>query len=108
MAKRREDEVCTAFHRATEGTGSREELVAAVRARVRKLKNQGQPPEKVIVTIKRLCGLPLIALAADTDASTDGSESRQIAEIVVRAAIDEYYSERTAPVDRGVVLGGQL
>ena len=105
MAKRREDEVRTAFHRATEGTGSRDELVAAVRARVRELKKQGQPPEKVIVTIKRQCGLPLITFAAYTDASTDGSASRQLAELVVRAVIDEYYSGLGAVADREALLG---
>src|SRR5947209_6894916 len=82
----------------------RDDLVAAVRARVRELKKQGQPPEKVIVTIKRQCGLPLITFAADTDASTDGSARRQIAELVVRAVIDEYYSGRT-DADRAALFG---
>jgi hypothetical protein len=108
MAKRREDEVRTAYHRASEGTGSRDDLVAVVRARVRDLKRQGQPPEKVIISIKRLCGLPLKTFAGDTDASTDASPSRQIAELVVRAAIDEYYSGRGGQADRGAALGGQL
>ena len=108
MAKRRDDEVRIAYHRASEGTGSRDELVAVIRGRVRDLKRQGQPPEKVIISIKRLCGLPLKTFAGDTDASTDGSTSRQIAELVVRAAIDEYYAGRSAPFDRDAVIRGQF
>jgi len=55
MAKKLEDDVRTAFERATEGTGSPEDLIAAVRILVRDLKKEGRPPENVIVTIKRLC-----------------------------------------------------
>jgi len=92
MAKKLEDDVRTAFERATEGTGSLEDLIAAVRILVRDLKKEGRPPENVIVTIKRLCGLSQIAVAADTDSNAVNSVSKRISDMVVRAAIDEYYT----------------
>ncbi len=92
MAKKLEDDVRTAFERATEGTGSPEDLIAAVRILVRDLKKEGRPPENVIVTIKRLCGLSQIGVAADTDSNAVNSVSKRISDMVVRAAIDEYYT----------------
>jgi len=92
MAKKLEDDVRTSFYSATEGTGSPEDLVTAVRALVRDLKKEGQPPESVIVTIKRLCGLSQITVAADTDSNAVTSVSKRTADMAVRAAIDEYYT----------------
>ena len=91
MPKRLEDDVRSAFDRATEGTGSRDELLSAVRILVRDLKAEGQPPEKVLVTVKQICGLPMITFAADTDATADRDQTKQTSDMMVRAAIDEYY-----------------
>ena len=93
MPKRLEDNVRTAFARATAGTGSPEDLLDAVRILVRDFKRESRPPEKVIVTLKQLCGLPLIALVADTDASTDDTDTRKLSDMVIKAAIDEYYRQ---------------
>ena len=92
-----EDQVRDAFGRANEGSGSPDELLGAVRMLVRDLKSAGQPPEIVLITIKQLCGLPLAIVAADTDASADASQTKQISDMMVRAAIDEYYMKRRAP-----------
>jgi hypothetical protein len=46
----------------------------------------------VLICVKQLCGLPLAAIAAgDTDASADSSLAKRISDMMVRAAIDEYY-----------------
>ena len=92
MAKRLEDDLRNAFEKATEGSGSREQLVATVRTLVGELERQGWPPEKVIIKVKQMCGLPLVTFAADTDASADISPTKQIADMVLRATIDEYYA----------------
>ena len=81
----------SAFLRATEENVPPDELLATVRRLVRDLKRQGRPPEQVIVAVKQVCGLPLITFAADTDAAADGSHSKQISDMMLRAAIDEYY-----------------
>jgi hypothetical protein len=86
-----EDHVRSAFDRATDGNGSPDELLLAVRVLVRDLKKEGRPPEKIIVALKQLCGLPLITFAADTDAEADSLQSKQICDMMVRAVIDEYY-----------------
>jgi hypothetical protein len=87
-----EDDVRAAFERATESTGSPEDVLAAVRILVRDLKKEGRPPENVVVTVKRLCGLSQVAVAADTDSNSVPSVSKRISDMVVRAAIDEYYT----------------
>ena len=92
MANKLEDEVSTAFERATESAGSPENLIAAVRNLVRDLKKEGRPPENVVVTIKRLCGLSQITVAADTDSNAVTSVNKRLSDMVVRAAIDEYYT----------------
>ncbi len=92
MPKRLEDDVRIAFERVTDGSGPLEKLLTAVRILVRDLKDEGQPPEKVIITIKRLCGLPLTTFAADTDSNADGSESKKISDMVLKTAIEEYYA----------------
>ena len=92
MLTKLEDDVRVAFDRAIEGTISPEELVTAVRVLVRDLKKEGRPPENVIVTIKDLCGLSRLTVASDTDSSIDSSDSRKLSDMVVSAAIDEYYT----------------
>ena len=92
MPERFEDDVRTAFERATAGSGPPEELMRAVRILVRTLESEGRPPEQVIVTIKRLCGLRTQAVAADTDSNADLSLSKRISDMVLRASIDEYYA----------------
>ena len=91
MKSRLEQDVRAAFERAATGVTQPDELVSAVRNLVRDLKRGELPPEKVIVTVKQACGLPLVTIAADTDASTDGTYVRQISDIMLRAVIDEYY-----------------
>ena len=93
MPQRLEDNVRGAYERAIKGTGSRDELLSAVRILVRDLKREGQPPEKVIVAVKQVCGLPMITFAADTDAAADRNQTKQISDMMVRAAIDEYYTK---------------
>ena len=92
MPQRFEDDVRTAFERATSGSGTPEELMKAVRILVRSLESEGRPPEQVIVTVKRLCGLRTQAVAADTDSNADLSLSKRISDMVLRATIDEYYA----------------
>ena len=92
MTKKLEDNVRTAFEGATESIVSPEDLIAAVRILVRNLKKEGRPPENVVVTIKRLCGLSQITVAADTDSNAVTSVSKRLSDMVVRAAIDEYYT----------------
>jgi hypothetical protein len=92
MPKRLEDDVRIAFERVTDGSEPLEKLLTAVRILVRDLKDEGRPPEKVIITIKRLCGLPLTTFAGDTDSNAYGSKSKGIFDMVLKAAIDEYYT----------------
>ena len=92
MLNRLEAEVRSAYKRATEGTASPDELLSTVREFVRDLRRAGLPPEKVIVAIKEVCGMPLITFAADTDAAADINPAKQICDMMLRAAIDEYYS----------------
>jgi hypothetical protein len=92
MPNKFEDDVRSAFDRATEGAASPEELDATVRVLVRDLKKEGRPPESVIVTIKNLCGLSQMPVAADTDSSIDLSERRKISDLVLSTVIDEYYT----------------
>jgi hypothetical protein len=92
MPNNLKDDVRAAFDRVIEGTASPEELLSAVRVLVRDLKGEGRPPENVIVTIKELCGRSRMTAAADTDSSTDYSDSRKISDMVVSTVIDEYYT----------------
>ena len=94
MPRRLVEDVRSAFDRATRGTDSPEALLSAVRVLVRDLKRKGQPPEKVIVALKQACGLPMITFAADTDANADNAQPKQIADMMVRAVIDEYYDKQ--------------
>lgn len=104
MSKSTEDDLRTAFERAAKGKGSPETLISAVRNVVRDLKREGRPPENVIVTVKQLCGLPLLTFAADTDSGADGTGSGKISDIVFKAAIEEYYA---TPPSRGRPWNGQ-
>jgi hypothetical protein len=92
MSTKLEDDVRVAFDRAIEGAIAPEELMTTVRVLVRNLKKEGRPPESVIVTIMDLCGLSRLSVPSDSDSSIDSSESRKISDMVVRAAIDEYYT----------------
>ena len=89
---RHEKDLRSAFERATDGNGSADEVRAAVRELVRELETAGVPPEKIIVAVKQACGVPLIAIAGDTDALADITPSKQVFDLVVRTVIDEYYS----------------
>lgn len=93
MTTRLEEELRGAVERATDGTGSPEAVRVAVRELVRELENGGAPPEKIIVSVKQACGVPLGTIAAgDTDAAADATPSKQVFDLVVRTVIDEYYS----------------
>jgi hypothetical protein len=92
MNTRLEEDLRSAFERATDGSGSPDEVRAVCRELVRELENDGTPPEKIIVAIKQACGLPLVTIAGDTDALADVAPSKQVFDIVVRTVIDEYYS----------------
>ena len=92
MTTRHHDDLRSAFERATEGNGSPEEVRAAAREFVRDLETDDFPPEKIIIAVKQACGVPLITIAADTDALADISPSKQVFDMVVRTVIDEYYN----------------
>jgi hypothetical protein len=92
MPNKLEDDVRIAYARVTKGAAQSDELLTAVRALVRNLKSDDLPPESVIVTVKNLCGLTNMTIAADTDSSVDSSDSKKLSDLVVRAAIDEYYA----------------
>ena len=92
MTTRLEEDLRAAFERATDGSGSPETVRRAARELVRELESGGTPPEKIIVAVKQACGLPLVTNAGDTDASADITPTKQVFDLVVRTAIDEYYS----------------
>jgi hypothetical protein len=92
MTTRLEDDLRTAFERATDGSGSPDEVRTLCRKLVRALERDGVPPEKIIVAVKQACGVPLVTIAGDTDALADISPSKQVFDLVVRTVIDEYYS----------------
>ena len=101
MPKQLQDDVRAAFERVIEGGGeSPDELLNSVRGLVRALKSEGLPPESVIVTIKDLCGLTHMAVAADTDSSMNYSMSKRISDQVVRTVIEEYYKGARATAHR--------
>ena len=92
MTTRHHDDLRSAFERATEGSGSPDDVRAAAREFVRDLEGDDFPPEKIIVAVKQACGVPLVTIAADTDALADISPSQQVLDMVVRTVIDEYYN----------------
>ena len=89
---RLEEDLRSAFERATDGSGSPDEVRAVCRKLVRVLEDDGVPPEKIIVAVKQACGVPLVTIAGDTDALADISPSKQVFDLIVRTVIDEYYS----------------
>jgi hypothetical protein len=89
---RLEEDLRSAFERATDGSGSPDEVRTIARKLVRALEDDGIPPEKIIVAVKQACGVPLVTIAGDTDALADISPSKQVFDLVVRTVIDEYYS----------------
>ena len=92
MNTKLEEDLRSAFERATDGSGSPEEVRAICRELVRELESDGIPPEKILVAIKQACGVPLVTMAGDTDALADVAPTKQVFDIVVRTVIDEYYS----------------
>ena len=84
--------VRTAYEQAARGLGGEDHLLRAVRDIVRDLKKDGEPPERVVITIKNLCGIPLVPFAAHHDRFTAPGSTRSISEIVIGAAIEEYFS----------------
>jgi len=92
MPNKLEDDVRSAYTRVNAGDAEADELLTAVRVLVRNLKSAGRPPENVIVTIKNLCGVTHMTVAADTDSSVDGSDGKKLSDMVVSTTIDEYYS----------------
>ncbi len=92
MSKQPEDEVRASFDRAIKSVEPSDELLVAVRLLVRDLRREGQAPETVIVTLKELCGVSQLTIAADTDSSTDLSAHRKLSDEVIKTAIQEYYS----------------
>jgi len=113
MLNKLEEDVRSAYARVTDGAAPVAELLTAVRVLVRNLKSEGRPPESVIVTVKNLCGLSHMTVAADTDSSVDGSDSKKLSDSVVSTVIDEYYA--TSSVGRrhpwqgySVELGDEL
>mgnify|MGYP001792519284 CR=1 FL=1 len=99
MSTQLEDEVRDAFARAAAGTASSAELFGKVRALVLELRKDGEQPETVVVAMKGLCGVSQLTIAADTDSSVDSSEGRKLSDMVIRTAIEEYYSS-TVPAGR--------
>jgi hypothetical protein len=92
MMTKHHHDLRSAFERATDGSGSPEEVRAAAREFVRDLEMSDTPPEKIIVAVKQACGIPLVTIAGDTDALADISPSKQVFDMVVRTVIDEYYN----------------
>lgn len=92
MLNKLEDDVRSAYVRVNKGAAQPAELLTSVRVLVRNLKSAGRPPESVIVTVKELCGLTHMTIAADTDSSVDGSDSKKLSDMVVSTVIDEYYA----------------
>jgi hypothetical protein len=94
----REANVRAAFERAVHALLTQDQLLDAVRDLVRYLKDNGEPPERVLIVVKRLCGMPLVPFAGHRDPAADPEAVRFIAEAVVAVAIEEYFSRQT--VDR--------
>ena len=87
-----ERNVRTAYDRAVRARRAQDQLLDAVRDLVRDLKNDGEPPERVLITIKRLCGMPLVPFAGHYHLFADPEAARSISETVIGVAIEEYFS----------------
>jgi hypothetical protein len=81
-----------AYEQAARGLGGEDYLLNAVRDLVRDLKKNGELPERVVITIKSLCGIPLVAPAAQYDRFAKHGVTRSISEIVIGVAIEEYFT----------------
>ena len=84
--------VRAAYEQAARGLGGEEHLLRAVRDLVQDLKKHGQPPERVVIAIKSLCGMPLVPFAGHYDRFTKPDGTRSISETVIGVAIEEYFS----------------
>jgi hypothetical protein len=58
-----------AYDRAARGLGGEDYLLQAVRHLVRDLKENGALPEHVVITIKRLCEMPMVPSLHTTSGS---------------------------------------
>ena len=90
-----ERNVRAAYERAVRARHTEEQLLDAVRDLVRDLRKNGEPPERVLITIKRSCRMPLVPFAGHYDLSADPEAARSISEAVIDVAIDEYFSRPT-------------
>jgi hypothetical protein len=81
-----------AYEQTARGLGGQDHLLHAVRDLVRQLKKNGESPERVLITIKALCGRPAAPFAKHYDPFANGSAARPISEIVIGVAIEEYFS----------------
>jgi hypothetical protein len=80
------------FAQVVRGRGSLDRLLTGVRGFVRDLKRQGVAPEQVIITIKQVCGMPLVPVADHADFAPRPDLARSISEVVINASIKEYFS----------------
>lgn len=88
--------VRAAYERVLRGRGTRDVLLDAVCGLVRILKSEGAPPEQVVITVKRLCGMPRVPFAGHADPTAKADVARSISEAVISACIKEYFSPPTA------------
>ena len=84
--------VRTAYEQTARGLGGKDYLLTAVRDLVRDLKKNGETPERVVITVKSLCGMPLVPFAAHYDRYANPNATRSISEIVIGVAIEEFFS----------------
>ena len=84
--------VRAAYEQTARGLGGEDYLLRAVRDLVRGLKSDGETPERVVITIKSLCGMPLVPFAAHHDRFANPNRTRSISETVIGVAIQEYFS----------------
>ena len=84
-----------AYEQTARGLGGQDYLLNAVRDLVRDLKKSGERPENVVITIKSLCGMPLVPFASHYDRFANPGTTRSISEIVIGVAIEEYFSGPT-------------
>ena len=87
--------VRAAYEQTVRADGSKDYLLDVVRDLVRDLKQTGEPPERVLITIKSLCGMPLVPFAGHYARFANPDATRSISETVIGAAIEEYFSRPT-------------
>jgi hypothetical protein len=86
------EKIRAAYEQAARGIGEDAYLLRAVRDLVKDLKKNGESPERVVITIKTLCAMPLVPFAGHHDRFTKQDGTRSISETVIEAAIEEYFS----------------